>query len=133
MTSPQEVLRTYKKIAVIGISPNEARPSHYVSEHMIRAGYEVTGVNPGQSSILGRPIFPTLSAVPGSLEIVAVFRSSEFLSGIVDEILSLPPARRPKVLWIQLGISDPAAETRAETAGLVVIRQRCMMVEERAL
>jgi predicted CoA-binding protein len=127
--TPQEVLRIYKKIAVVGLSPNPDRPSHYVSEHMIENGYEVVGVNPGQTEILDRPVYPKLSDVPGPLEIVAVFRASEYLPEVVDDAI----ARKPKVLWIQLGIHDPEAEAKAEKNGIEVIRQRCLMVEHQGL
>lgn len=127
MTIP-EILERFKKITVIGLSPNEARPSYYVSEYMRDHGYSVVGVNPGQNEILGLPVYPTLAEVPGPLEIVAVFRASEYLPGIVDEVI----ARKPKVLWIQLGIEDSAAEARAEAAGITVVRRHCLMVEHRA-
>jgi predicted CoA-binding protein len=129
--SPQAVLQRYGKIAVIGISPNAERPSHYVSLHMQESGYEITGVNPGQSTVLGRPCYASLKEVPGPLEIVAVFRSSEYLAGIVRECLELE--HRPQVLWIQLGIEDAAAEALAEKSGMIVIRRRCLMVEQRLL
>lgn len=126
-----EILKNHRKIAVVGLSPRSERPSHYVTEYMLEQGYEIVGVNPGQTEILGRPCYPNLAAVPGNLEIVAIFRSSEFLEEIVDEALSLP--QKPKVLWIQLGIENARAEARAEKAGLTVVRQRCMMVEHRSL
>lgn len=127
--TPQDILKLYKKIAVIGFSPNAERPSYYVSEHMIEAGYDVVGVNPGQSEILGRPVYPRIGDVPRPLEIVAIFRASEYLADLVKEIIPL----RPKVLWIQLGIHDADAEKAAEVAGIEVVRQRCMMVEHRAM
>lgn len=127
--SPAEILRAYRKIAVLGISPNPDRPSHYVSAHMIRHGYEIAGVNPGRSEVLDRPCYPALRDVPGSLEIVAVFRASEYLAEIVREAIPL----RPKVLWIQLGIEDADAEAEAEKAGIVVVRRRCLMVEQERL
>jgi predicted CoA-binding protein len=96
---------------------------------MIENGYEVVGVNPGQSEILGRPVYPKLADVPEPLEIVAVFRASEYLSEIVDEVV----LRKPKVLWIQLGIHDPEAEMKAEKNGIEVVRQRCLMVEHQGL
>lgn len=120
-----EILNKYSKIAVLGMSPNPDRPSHYVSEHMINSGYEVVGVNPGQTEILGQKIYGTLSEVPGPLEIVNVFRASVYLREIVEEAISL----KPKVLWIQLGISDPDAEALAEKAGIEVVREKCIMVE----
>lgn len=126
-----DALRKYRKIAVLGMSPNPERASHYVSEHMIDTGYEITGVNPGQSEILGRPCYSTLAEVPEPLEIVCVFRASEHLDGIVSECLARTDL--PKVLWLQLGIEDVRAETRAEMSGIGVVRQQCMMVEQRRL
>jgi predicted CoA-binding protein len=96
---------------------------------MIENGYDVVGVNPGQTEILDRPVYPRLSEVPGPLEIVAVFRASEYLAEVVDEAI----ARKPKVLWIQLGIHDPEAEAKAEKNGIEVVRQRCLMVEHQGL
>lgn len=124
-----EILNRYRKIAVVGISPREDRPSHYVSKYMIENGYEIQGVNPGHDQILGRPCFSTLTDVPGELEIVAIFRSSEFLKEIVDELIPL----KPKVLWIQLGIENADAEKKAERAGIIVVKQRCLMVEHRSI
>lgn len=130
MTIP-EILSRYKKITVVGISPNPDRPSYYVSKYMMEEGYEIFGVNPGQKEVIGRPCYPKLSDVPDELEIVAVFRASEYLSEIVDEILRLP--KKPKVLWIQLGIQDQSAEERASHAGIAVIARYCLMVEHQAL
>lgn len=96
---------------------------------MIENGYEIQGVNPGHEKILDRPCFATLSEVPGELEIVAIFRSSEFLKEIVDELIPL----KPKVLWIQLGIENADAEKKAERAGILVVKQRCLMVEHRSI
>jgi predicted CoA-binding protein len=125
----REILGSFRKIAVLGLSPNEDRPSHYVSEYMKEQGYEITGVNPGHDRILGRPVYAKLSDVPGPLEIVAVFRSSEHLAKIVDEAIPL----KPKVLWIQLGIEDAEAEAKAEKVGILVVRRRCLMVEHQNL
>ena len=127
--TPAEVLKKFSRIAVVGMSPNSERASHYVSAYMIDAGYEITGVNPGQTEILGRPVFSKLSEIPGPLEIVDVFRASEYLMDIAKEAISL----KAKVLWIQLDISDPKAEALAEAAGLIVIRQKCIMVEHQKL
>ncbi len=125
MKSTAEILRRYKNIAVLGISPKPDRASHYVSEYMLKHGFSITGVNPGQNEVLGRPCYPKLADVPGPIEIVAVFRASEYLSEVVDEAI----AANAKVLWIQLNIEDHEAEERAEAAGLVVVRRRCLMVE----
>lgn len=125
----REILTRYKKIAVVGISPNPNRPSHYVSEYMIRQGYEVSGVNPGQTEVLGRPCYASLKQVPGELEIVNVFRASEYLAEIVQESIEL----KAKALWIQLGIHDRVAEELARKAGLAVVTDHCIMVEHRAM
>ncbi len=126
--STTDILRRFRKIAVVGISPNPARPSHYVSAYMQDHGYELAGVNPGQSEILGMNVYPSLADVPGPLEIVAVFRNSEYLSEVADAAIEAGA----KVLWIQLDIEDEAAEARAEDAGLIVVRRRCLMVEHQS-
>lgn len=124
-----EILKKYRKLAVVGISPNEDRPSHYVTEYMMEQGYEVAGVNPGQTEVLGRPCYKSLKDVPGPLEIVNVFRSSEHVAGLVKELIPL----RPKVLWLQVGIRDEAAEQAARDAGIEVVAGKCIMVEHRQL
>lgn len=129
----RRILGDYRKIAVVGLSPNPDRPSHDVTDYMIRQGYEITGVNPGHDSILGRPCYRSIAEVPGRLEIVNVFRRSEQIPSFVDELLSLPPTRRPKVLWLQLGITHAEAEERARQAGIEVVSDACILVEHQRL
>lgn len=129
MTIP-EILRTYKKIAVIGLSPDESRPSNGVTRYMIAHGYEIVGVRPGgMKEILGRPVYEKLQDVPGPLEIVDVFRASEFIPEIVKDVIRL----KAKVLWLQEGISNPTAEEEARKAGIHVISNRCILKEHRKL
>lgn len=125
----RDVLKKYRKIAVIGISPRAERPSYYVTEYMIDQGYEIYGVRPAQKEILGRPCYPKVSDVPGPLEIVDVFRASEAIPEVVEEILPL----KPKVLWLQSGITHPEAEERARAAGITVISNRCILQEHMRL
>ena len=126
----KEVLSNYKKIAVVGLSPQPARPSFGVTEYMMNHGYEICGVRPGGlKDIMGRPVYEKLSDVPGPLEIVDVFRANEFIPSVVDEVLRSDA----KVLWLQLGITHPIAEERARSAGLTVISDRCILVEHRRL
>lgn len=126
----KEVLTKYKKIAVIGLSPQADRPSYGVTEYMIKNGYDICGVRPGGiEQILGKPVYEKLADVPGELEIVDVFRAKEFIPEVVDEVL----ARGAKVLWLQLGITHPEAEEKARTAGLIVISNKCILVEHRRL
>ncbi len=125
MTSVSDILKSFRKIAVVGISPNTDRPSHYVSKYMLEQGYEITGVNPGHDQILGRPCYPSIKDVAAPLEIVNVFRASSFVPRLVEELLPL----KPKVLWLQLGIHDQDAEEKARKAGILVVTDRCLMVE----
>lgn len=125
----RDLLKRYRKIAVIGISPRPERASYYVTEYMIEQGYEIYGVRPAQAEILGRPCYPKVSDVPGPLEIVDVFRASEAIPEIVDEILPL----KPKVLWLQSGITHPEAEERARAAGISVVSNRCLLQEHSRL
>lgn len=127
--SIQEVLTRYKKIAVVGLSPDAARPSYGVTRYMIDHGYDVVGVRPGETQILGRPCYASLQDVPGELEIVDVFRSPEHLPKLVEEVI----ARKAKVLWLQEGVTHPAAEKRATEAGLIVISNRCILKDHARL
>ncbi len=127
MNTALEILLRYRRIAVVGLSPNDSRPSYGVTEAMMGAGYEITGVRPGVKHILGRPCYPKLSDVPAPLELVNVFRAPEFVPEIVDEAIRLGA----KAIWLQLGVGHAEAEAKAEAAGLLVVSERCIMVEHR--
>lgn len=131
-------LKALKRIAVVGLSPDTSRASYRVSRYLIQKGYEVTGVRPGgQEPILGRPCYAKLADVPGSLEIVDVFRKSEAVAEVVDEVLTemdrRPVEERPKLLWLQEGVTDSRAEARAKERGLWVISDRCLLKEHARL
>lgn len=125
------LLTQYKKYAVVGISANAERPSFRVTRFMQSKGYDTIGVNPGQSEILGRPCYPDLASAarahPEHMKMINVFRSPETIPAVVDEILKLSP--RPEVLWLQLGITHPEAEARAEAAGIKVVSNKCLHIE----
>jgi predicted CoA-binding protein len=125
----RDILTRYRHIAVIGLSPKPERDSHRVTRYMQRAGYTVTGVNPGQTTILGRPCYPSLLAVPPEVpvEIVNIFRRSERVAPHVDEAI----ARGARCVWMQMGIADEVAAARATAAGLTVVMNRCIMVDHR--
>ncbi|MGZ3698137.1 MAG: CoA-binding protein [Bdellovibrionota bacterium] len=126
----QEILTNYRKVAVVGLSPEESRPSNEIARYLIAQGYEVCGVRPGGiREILGRPCYAKLADVPGELEIVDVFRSPEHIPALVAELLPL----KPKVLWLQLGVTHPEAERLAERAGIQVISNRCILVDHQRL
>jgi len=123
------ILRSVKTIALTGASPNPARPSNGVMGYLLSRGYNVIPVNPGQAGkqIHGQTVYARLADVPVSVDMVEVFRASEFLSGVVDEALAMSP--RPKVIWSQLGVRDDAAAARAEAAGIKVAMDRCPAIE----
>jgi predicted CoA-binding protein len=128
-------LQNHRKYVVLGISANPARASYGVTEFMISHGYDVIGVNPGQTEVLGRPCYPSLAdafeAHPEYFGMINVFRASESIPDVVEEVLKLPVL--PKTLWIQLGITHPKAEDRARKAGVSVISDRCLKIEFRRL
>ena len=128
------MLEDTRTIAVLGIKPESHadQPAHYVAAHMARAGYEVIPVPvyyPDVTEILGRPVFRTLAAVGQPIDMVNVFRRPNDIPPHLDDILAV----KPKYVWFQLGIrNDAAAQTLAE-AGIKVVQDRCLMVEQRRL
>jgi len=119
------ILETYKRIAMVGLSSNPFRPSHFAAIYMIAHGYDVTPVNPRESEILGRRSYPSLLDVPGPIEIVDIFREPEAVPAIVEEAI----ARNAKVIWMQLGVIHEQAAARAREAGLEVVMDRCVKIE----
>ena len=114
-------------IAVIGLSADESKPSHYVSAYMQQHGYRILPVNPALDSVLGETAYPTLTALPVKPDIVNVFRLPKFIPAIVDEMIALGL----KNLWVQQGIVDLVSAARAQAAGIDVAMDRCIMVEHR--
>ena len=125
----KEVLTKYKRIAVVGISPDESRPSFGVSEYMQSQGYEIFPVRPGGETILGVKAVDDLSQVAKPVEIVDVFRRSENVPEIVDQAIAVGA----KVLWLQEGVMHPVAEEKARAAGLKVFSDLCILKEHRRL
>ena len=116
------MLKVAKTIAVVGLSPNAARPSYGVSAAMQGFGFRVIPVHPAAQEILGEKVYPSLSAVPELIDLVNVFRSAEFIDEVVDECLKLGLKR----LWIQEGIVNEPAAARARAGGMTVIMDRCI-------
>jgi hypothetical protein len=119
------ILQNYKLVAVVGLSPKPERPSYQVAKYLQDHGYRIVPVNPGQKEIRGEKCYPTLKDVPFPVEVVDIFRNVEAIPGIVEEAIAMGA----KVVWMQLGLSEPTAARRAEAAGLQVIMDRCMKVE----
>lgn len=116
-----------KSIAVIGLSEDPSKPSHYVSAYLQDRGYKLYPVNPGISEVLGEKSYPSLSDLPVKPDVVNVFRLPKFLPAIVEEMIALGLSN----LWVQQGIINLEAAARAEAAGIHVVMDRCMMVEHR--
>lgn len=118
-----------RTIAVVGASTNPARPVYGVMAYLLRAGYQVIPVNPGQAGreILGQKVHAALADIPEPVDVVDIFRRQEALAGIVDEALTLSPL--PKLIWMQLDLVDEGAAAKAEAAGLTVVMDRCIKID----
>jgi predicted CoA-binding protein len=121
----KEMLEKYKRIAVVGLSSNTWRASYGVSRFMQTVGYEITPVNPNVTEVLGHKAYATLDEVPDPIEIVNIFRRSEFVPDIVDSAIR----RGAKVVWMQEGVIHEGAAQRARAAGLEVVMDRCILKE----
>ena len=116
------LLRRVKTIAVVGLSPNPARPSHGVARSMQGFGYTIIPIHPSAKEVLGARAYRQLSEVPVPIDLVNVFRRAEFIGPIVDECLGL----ELKAIWIQEGIVNETAARRGRDAGMTVVMDRCI-------
>ncbi|MCJ8147941.1 CoA-binding protein [Shinella sedimenti] len=124
-----DILRATKVIALVGASPNPERPSQRVMAFLLRKGYRVIPVNPGQArkEILGQRVVGRLADIEEPIDMVDVFRAANALPAVVDEVLALSPL--PKVIWGQLSVRHDEAAARAEAAGIKVVMDRCPAIE----
>ena len=125
------VLREMRTIAMVGASPNWVRPSNFAMKYLQGKGYRVIPVNPGQAGeeILGEPCYASVAEIPGTVDMVDIFRNSEAAGAIVDDVLPIAAEKQIKVIWMQIGIRNDNAAARAEAAGLTVIMDRCPKIE----
>ncbi|HEU5466662.1 MAG TPA: CoA-binding protein [Gemmatimonadales bacterium] len=125
------LVREAKTIAVVGLSPKTARPSHEVATYMQEAGYRIVPVNPGHDRILGERSYRTLAdaARDQRIDIVDVFRRSALAGGVVDEALAI----RPGLIWLQVGVVDEEAAARAAAGGIPMVMDRCLAVYHQQL
>src|SRR3954464_7187659 len=123
------ILNTVKTIAMVGISPKDNRPSYFAFKYLLERGYRMLPVNPGQAGkdILGQRVYAKLSEIPEPVDMVDIFRASQYAPAVVDEALSITP--RPAVIWMQLGVRDDEAAAKAEAAGVKVVMNRCPKIE----
>ncbi len=120
-----QILKTYKTIAVVGLSADPGRPSYQVAEYLKNHGYRIIPVNPGCSEVLGEKCYPTLNDIPFPVEVVDIFRKVEFIPAIVAAAIDLGA----KAVWMQLGLEEPDSARKARAAGLQVVMDRCMKIE----
>jgi predicted CoA-binding protein len=123
-----EILRDCRTIAMVGLSSNPARPSYRVAAYMQSQGRRVIPVNPNETHVLGEPAYPSLAAVPGTIDLVNIFRKSEEVLPIVEEAI----ARGANAVWMQEGVINEQAAVRAREAGLLVVMDRCWFKEHTA-
>lgn len=124
-----DILRNYRTIAVVGLSPDERRDSNSVSRYMQAAGYRIIPVNPEVGEVLGEKSYPTVASIPERVDIVNVYRRPENVPPVVDDAI----AAGAKVLWLQTGIWHEAAAAKARTAGLEVVQDRCIRTEHQRM
>ncbi len=122
----RQMLRA-KTIAVIGLSEDASKPSHYVSLAMQRQGYRIYPINPQLEQVLGEKAYASLRDLPEKPDLVNVFRLPRFVPAIVDEMIELGLQQ----LWVQQGIVNLDAAAKAEAHGIAVVMDRCLMVESR--
>lgn len=124
----REILRN-RRIAILGLSPDPTRPSYGVARYMMDQGYEIFGIRPHPTEILGRPCFESLGQVPGDVPVVNVFRASQYIPDVVEECIRWKAAKGIRVLWLQEGIVHPDAQRKAQESGLWVVADRCILKE----
>lgn len=120
-----EILQTCRVLAVVGLSSNPQRASHGVSRYLQRAGYRIIPVNPNEREVLGEKAFASLAEVPEAVDCAVIFRRPEHVPDIVEQAIQ----KGARAVWMQLGVSHAEAAARARAAGLLVVEDRCMMIE----
>jgi predicted CoA-binding protein len=125
------ILAEGRTIAMVGASAGTSRPSYFAMKYLLGKGYEVIPVNPNLAgkAIQGRPVYASLADIPGTVDIVDIFRSSEAAADIVRQAIVLKDRLAIKVIWMQLGVRNDAAAAEAEAAGLEVVMNRCVKIE----
>lgn len=119
----RKILSDVRTIAVVGCSKDPAKDAHRVPKYMQAQGYRIIPVNPTASEILGEKAYPSLEAVPVPYDAVDIFRPSADVPPVVDQAIRGPA----KIIWMQLGIRNDAAASKARAAGKIVVQDRCMM------
>jgi len=129
VSEEEEILKTSKHVAVVGLSPKSDRPSFRVAAYLKEQGYRIIPVNPQEREVLGELSYPDLDSIPGPVDVVDIFRRSELVPPIVEEAIKIGA----KAVWMQEGVINEDAAERAREAGLKVVMDRCMLKEHKKL
>jgi len=121
----REILLNTKKIAIVGLSPKEGRDSNRVARYLMKQGYEITPVNPGQKEILGKECYKNLADIPFQIEVVDLFLNPSRIPPVVDQAIEIGT----KVVWMQLGVVHNEAAEKARKAGIQVVMNKCIKQE----
>jgi len=121
----KEILQKYKKVAVVGLSSDETRPSNMVARYLQGKGFKIIPVNPNENEILGEKAYPNLSAIPEKVEIVDIFRRPDQVPPIIDEAIKIGAL----VVWMQEGIINHPSALKATQNSIVVVMDKCMLKE----
>jgi len=125
----KEILLSAKTIASVGLSSSDEKESYWIVSYLKEQGYRIIPVNPTATEILGEKVYPSLSAIPESVDVVQVFRKSEDVPPVVEEAIKIGA----KVVWMQEGIVNEGAAQKAREAGLQVVMDACMRATHRRL
>ncbi len=125
----KRVLNKAQRIAVVGLSPKEARPSNMVARYLLNVGYQIVPVNPGQEEILGQRCYPSLDAVPGKIDVVSIFRRSEHVYPVVQQAVE----KGVLAIWMQLGVVNHEAAALAREHGIYVTMDHCLKIDHQDL
>jgi predicted CoA-binding protein len=129
MAAIPDLLRSSRTIAVVGLSGKKFRPSYGVAEYMQAQGYRIIPVNPNESEVLGEKTYRSLEDVPEHIDIVDIFRRSEFVGPIVESAIRVGA----NAVWMQEGVVHEEAAKKARDAGLAVVMDRCILKEHMRL
>lgn len=123
-------LDNIKTIAIVGISRNRHKDSHFVGRYLQKAGYNIIPVNPGADEILGQKAYPDLKSIPEEIDAVDIFIKPEYVPEVVDQALEIDP----NVIWLQLGTGEhPNEIEKAKKHGVMMVQNRCMKVDHQFL
>lgn len=125
MEQTEDILKSYRTVAIVGLSAKEDRPSHGVARYLKSRGYRIIPVNPAETEVLGEKSYPDLVSVPEPVEVVDIFRRAVDVPPVVEQAIKVGA----KAVWMQLGIVNEEAAEKARQAGLKVVMDRCMKIE----